>query len=246
MAIAHWDIGSIVVTPTDRLAVLSTAKLVSIDAPNMPVAFSDLINVSHIAASGECLAIVSDEATLNLVRPSSHFHIPFYGDAIACCAISRAFGIAVAGTVSGCIQICSMAEGTKVNVVSLGEGFLPLRVIVTDGWGFILTYAAVDRAGIQQYYVFVHNVNGRLIRCVEVPFVVTAWCTWASRKGFDWVIIATENRKVVCAEAFYARFDEPVHRCGAMPVAVAYMEESQVAVVVQKDGQVVFFPLVVE
>jgi hypothetical protein len=196
--------------------------------------------------SGDCLAIVSDEATLNVVTPGGHFHIQFYGDAIACCALSRAFGIAVAGTVSGCIQICSMAEGTKVNVVSLGDGFRPLRVLVTDAWGFILTCAAVDRAGVQQHYVFVHNVNGRLVRCVEVPFVVAAWCTWASRRAFDWVLVATENRKVFCAEAFYVRFEEPVHRCGASPVAVAYMTEPRVAVVVQRDGQVVFLPMAVD
>jgi hypothetical protein len=240
------EIGSIVVTPNDRLAVLSTAKLVSVDAPNMPVAFPSLVNVSHIAASGDCLAIVSDEATLNLVTPSVHFHIQFYGDSIACCALSRPFGIAVAGTVSGCIQICSLAEGTKVNVISLGEGFLLLRVLVTDAWGFILTCAAVDRSVVREHSIFVHSVNGRLIRCVKVSFVVTAWCMWSSRKAFDWVIVATDNRKALCSEAFDAKFEEPVHRCGATPVAVAYVPDSRVALIVQKDGQVVFLTLGVD
>jgi hypothetical protein len=246
IAVAYAEIRSIVITPIYRLAVLSTGKLMSGDVSALPSSLHNLVNVSHIAASGDCVAVVSDEATLNLVTADNHFHTQFYGDAISCCAVSAPFGIAVAGTVSGCIRICSTSEGTNVNVVTLGDGFLPVRVLVTDAWGFILTYAIQDQAGVRQGFVFVHNINGRLIRCVEVPFVISAWCTWASRKAFDWVLVATENRKLLCAEAFYARFEEPVHRCSALPIAVAYLTESRMGVVVEKEGKVVFLPMAVD
>jgi hypothetical protein len=81
----------------------------------------------------------------------------FSGDTISCCAVSREFGIAVCGTVSGSIVVYSLFNGTKVNVIRLG-GFRPVKVLVTTAWGFIVTYASMSMTG--------KTVNRRLIRVI--------------------------------------------------------------------------------
>jgi hypothetical protein len=145
-------------------AVLASYRLVAVDGTSVVVAFPDLAQVSTIASDDVDLAIVSDDATLNIRGPWQAFAIPFYGDAIVCCAISRTFGIAVGGTVSGTIVTCCIFQGTKVNVIKLGDGYRPLRILITGAWGFIVTFASLlNREGLR-YRVFVHTVNGRLIR----------------------------------------------------------------------------------
>jgi hypothetical protein len=238
LSIPHSDIRDIAITADGRrFAVLSTAKLVIL-SPGMPVPFSNLINVSSVSADGEFLAVVSDDATFNLIGNGPAVLIPFYGDAILCCALSKRFGIAVAGTVSGSIVICSLFEGTKVRVVALESGVHPLRIMITEGWGLIVTLAAIGDV----QYIFVHNVNGRFIRRVELPFVVTAWSGWASRKDVDYLIVAA-GKRVFWSEAFYARFEEPFHRCAAQAIGVKYLREAGIAVIVQADGQAVLLPL---
>jgi hypothetical protein len=163
-----------------------------------------------------------------------------------CSAISKSFGIAVGGTVSGSIVICSIFEGTKVRVVELGEGFRPVKVLITRAWGFIVTLAVMNTSGKQSSHIFVHNVNGRFIRKVEVPFVVAAWADWPSRKGFDYIIIGTETGRLFWSEAFYCRFADSVYRYNGVPVAVSYLVDAAVAVTVWSDGHMTFLPLVVE
>jgi hypothetical protein len=45
---------------------------------------------------------------------------------------------------SDSIVICSLFEGTKARVVRLEDRYRPLKVLMTDGWGFILTYAVLE------------------------------------------------------------------------------------------------------
>jgi len=133
-----------------------------------------------------------------------------------------------------------------VRVVELGAGFVPIRVLVTDAWGFILTLAMLNVDGKQSQYIFVHNVNGRLVRKVAFPHVVMAWTSWASRKGFDYVLIGTETGRLFWSEAFYCRFAESFYRYTAVPVGVAYFVDPAVAVAMWKDGHATFLPLAVD
>jgi hypothetical protein len=65
----------------------------------------------------------------------------------------------------GSIVVYSLFKGTKVNVIHLG-GFRPVKVLVITAWGFIVTYASISMTGKTVNNIFVHNVNGRLIRAI--------------------------------------------------------------------------------
>ena len=94
--------------------------------------------------------------------------------------------------------------------------------------------------------IFLHNINGRFIRSVPITFDITSWCTWASRRGFDYVMIANEQGKLSVFEAFYVDIGESFHRCYENVVALAYLPDMQVAVAVSQDGRTAFVPLVIE
>jgi hypothetical protein len=82
-------------------------------------------------------------------------------------AVSREFGIAVCGTVSGSIVVYSLFNGTKVNVIHLG-GFRPVKVFGDDSLRIHrrIRIDEHDRETVNR--IFVHNVNGRLIRAIEI------------------------------------------------------------------------------
>jgi hypothetical protein len=226
-------------------AVLASYRLISVDQTGVEMAFPELAKVTTIASNEGALAIVSDDATLNICVPWQKFAVPFYGDSIVCCAVSKAFGLAVGGTVSGTIVTCCIHEGTKINVVKLGDGYRPIKIIITGAWGFILTYASLlNREGLR-YRLFVHTVNGRLIREVPVPFEITAWCWWSSPKSFDYLTIAAPAGRLYVAEAFYCSFGEVIHRCYSEVRALSYLRDPSAVLAVTADGKVHLVPVIV-
>jgi hypothetical protein len=226
---------------TNVSILFATGRMMTFDGDVLSPLFPELSNISVFAASNRCFAVVSDAAMLNLVGPRLNFAIPFYGNPISCCDISHHFGIAVCG-VAGSIVISALFEGTKLNVVTLGADYKPMKVLITRSWGFIVTYAAVTIAGKTTNRLFVHTVNGKLIRAAPITFSITAWCTWKSRRGFDFVMVANDLGKLSVFEAFYLNIGESFHRCCETAVTVTYRPEHSVAVVVLRDGHVVFVP----
>jgi hypothetical protein len=94
--------------------------------------------------------------------------------------------------------------------------------------------------------IFVHNINGRLIRAVQIGFSVTAWCTWASRSAFDYLMVANEQGKVFVFEAFYVNIGKSLHRCYETVIYRSYVIEWGVGVIVLGNGHVVFLPFVID
>ncbi|KAK8897791.1 hypothetical protein M9Y10_000019 [Tritrichomonas musculus] len=216
----------------------------------------ELPNISQFASSGEFLAVVSDDATLNLYclgRPVEH-KVEFYGDQITCCALSKSFRVAACGTVSGRIVVCSLFEGKKVCVIPLihdaGEALpsefeiaelKPAKVMITNSWGFIVTYAeAYDNLGHQKLLMFLHNINGRLIRCADVgKFPISCWATFNSCKDFDYIVMANLKGMVFVFEAFYLNFGNPIIKCYSHVVAVGYSSDNDAIIAVKEDGNII-------
>jgi hypothetical protein len=241
------EVQMMVVLPGDKvLCLLSTTKLLAIKGQDFDVAFPKLADVSYLASSSEYIAIVSEAATLNLISKHQRFEMPFYGDGILCCGISKTFGLVVGATVSGSIVFCSLFEGTKVNVVSLGDAFRPVKTVITETWGFVVTFATSAASGSPSYHLFMHNVNGRLIRTVQIGFAIFTWCSFASKKAFDYLVVADDVGRLFLLEAFYCDVKKPVHRCVGKIVGLSYLSEYAAIAAVRQDGHLFLLPLVVD
>jgi hypothetical protein len=161
--------------------------------------------------------------------------VQFYGDAIRCCAISRAFKMAVCGTVANHIVVVSLFSGEKVCAGDIG--LKPNAVVVTEGWGFIVVRAADEQ---KTEFLVVLDVNGRLIRKVQVPAPICTWSAWRSRDGFDYLLVATKQGDVFNVEAFYCQFGEPICRTPGGVIALAYFEPLKTAFVVTAKTNAIF------
>jgi hypothetical protein len=185
--------------------------------------------VSAVALSGKFWAAVGADSALRLIGPTVNATVQFYGDVIRCCAVSRTFKMAVCGTVARHIVIVSLFAGEKVCVAEIGLTIL--EIVITEAWGFIVVNALADDG---RTVFVVLDVNGREIRRVVMPALVTAWSSWTSRSGFDFVLVAVKTGDVFNLEAFFCEVGEPICHVAPPIVALAYHEEGQVVVVLSE------------
>jgi hypothetical protein len=106
---------------------------------------------------------------------------------------SSAYNRVVVGTRSGRLCFYALYDGRFVTAVDLG-GFIPLRILVTAGFGFVVV--AFHRR------LAVFTINGTKIREREFAHNVTEWCPMVNRRGFDFVLVATTEGRVIVVEAF--------------------------------------------
>jgi hypothetical protein len=225
------------------MVLLRSGKLRRFVGGMLNTAFGELANVTCIAVDGEYVAAVSDRASLNLVGPRLKYTIPFFGDAITCCAVSKAFEIAVCGTIWGNLVICELFDGQKSVTVELPDGYHPVKVMITAAWGFIVTYA--ENSGTEgENRLFIHTVNGKLARSQAIGFSVEAWCTWSSTAGFDYMLIGDEKGRIFGMETFWLEVKEPMYRCYEKVVSVFYRTMLGLAVLVLRDGHVIIVPYI--
>lgn len=235
----------------DHIAAISgaTHKVVLIDLENgtlepMPDQTSEAVCV---ASSGDFFAVARTDAVLNIYRrgkASPIISMPSYGDSISCACVSATFYLAVIGTRDGSLIINSLNKGSTVRVLDL-KGARPCQVIVTKAWGFIVVYAKKMKNGKLDHFLYAFNVNGTRLRKRKIGFPISAWTTWTSSKGFDFMLVSDDRGKLFYMEVFYLDIEESFFRCHSPVTSLGYSREISCSIVVTQDGRILFIPLVV-
>lgn len=233
----------------DIIGLLENGQIIEVYNGDITLFHQELRRVSMISCSKEFIGAVSNDTTLNLIgKCIPGYSIPFYGNSISCCALSHSFKIAVCGTASGDIVVSSLYEGEKINVIKLGKEYLPTKLLITKSWGFIVTYAVKNSIGTEKakQYLFVHNVNGRFIRSVELTSPIICWCTFSSNQAFDYLVISNDQGKLNLFEAFYLNIGESFYRCYTPVIDLMYLKDFKMIAAVKSDGNVVFHPICIQ
>jgi WD40 repeat protein len=161
--------------------------------------------ITIICQDGGWLVTASPDATINAFArqrlKNPVFSIPVYRDKIAC-AISSDFGLMASGTRDGFLVLSSLTRGSNVHVIDL-DGCRPYAVLITKAWGFVVTCSTRLVVGTLEHSLSVYTANGGFVRRRVMQDAMTAWTTWNSETGFDYVILAGEPGKLYYCEAFY-------------------------------------------
>jgi hypothetical protein len=72
--------------------------------------------------------------------------------------------------------------------------------------------------------------------------MVSAWCSWTSSHGFDFVAIGTHDGDVLLAEVYYMESLSCVYHCQHGIVSLSYLKERSDIVAVSEGGTVVVIP----
>jgi hypothetical protein len=167
-----------------------------------------------------------------------------YRDEITCCAVSAGFGLIASGTRDGFLVLSSLERGSNSHVIDLG-GRRPGAVLITKAWGFVVVWATKLEDGALGHSVSLYSPNGLLVRTAPLQDPIAAWTTWSSTTGFDFLIVVTDQGRLLSCEAFFLDFAViKGTRLTAPVVGIAYERTEAGLVVVCANGEMLFVPVV--
>ncbi|OHT00322.1 hypothetical protein TRFO_07986 [Tritrichomonas foetus] len=188
-----------------------------------------------LATVGTDLIIRISNAT-NLREPVQT--ITYFREKTECCVINNDFHVLVIGSNKGDLIIYSLERSVSFRVVSLGKCIVN-SVVITPSWGFIVAFASETSDGKATFFSKTFNINGMLIRRVEIPGIVKVITTWKSIHGFDFLAFAVERTVFIC-EAFYMNFNEPFMILETPPIEISYLTQTDEIAVITREGSIKF------
>ena len=203
-----------------------------------------LNQITCIASDGIWI-VVGGDSMVNLFKNFKFFcSIQLYRDLILTVGVSSTFNAVVGGTKDGSLIICSTLHGSMVKVIEMKK-MVPVKIIISPSWGFILSYYQSIVLGAIKHFVFVHTINGEFVRKIEIHFAVEDWICWSS-SGFDYVLLLANDGEIFYAEVYFMKLYK-VFKCAKSQVAsIAYSPIINCAVVTQSSGNTLFIPLVIK
>jgi hypothetical protein len=235
------EAGLIVASATSVAAVLKNGDVVmfSVSQPSQPLlgpVEGDVGKVSCLSTSGHIACIGWSDTSITLVQAGVAVQtFSSFRDHIHCSACSAAFDLVVVGA-SSTLFLISASRRSITRVLTLAD-VDPVLVEVTSGWGFIVVYEVGDG----EMFVEVLTANGDFVRKVKLGAQISAWSTWCSADGFDYLVICPKHGKIRICEVFWLTFrfvQRPVYGANS----VFYIPRLEAVFVGQPDGYVLMIP----
>jgi hypothetical protein len=197
-----------------------------------------------VASDGEWTLIADRGSSFSMYLGGTlKFTIPHFTSSVCAAAISQVFQSVVCGTTDCALLFCSLNRGYVTRIVQLREK-QPLLVLITKSWGFVCVYTGTLTQGVFRYGLTLFSVNGDQIRAIDIPLAVSAWATFVTRDGFDWIVLALVDGSCYMFEAFFMRpkFRQPIFDARAQVVGIDFVKASETLVCVLANGNVNIVP----
>ena len=206
-------------------------------------------HITAISAENGWLAIARDDARVHIYKHSRLINeaanIPSFRNRINCCDISDNFNIVAFGTTSDNTIILSSLSAFKVIRVIQLEDIIPIKVIITKSWGFLVVYGSYVSEGKKKYIMNVYNINGLLIRSIPLYFEISILRSVISKSGFDFILMSSKNGNVYFFEAYYCKIGQPIIQDSAGLLCLHYLHESNLVFCVSPT-KTYFIPYVID
>jgi hypothetical protein len=167
------------------------------------VATDPITRVACFCVNGEWFSISDQDfvtKVYNDFRSRPVFRFRSYRGPIVCSAISEMWKVHVTAHADGALCVTSLCTGNPVRVIELGA-VRPISVLISPGWGFIVTYGT-EVEGLMRPILVVHTINGEFVRNQPRPRPPTAFTVFSSNRGFDYFAYTIRKQLYVC-EVFY-------------------------------------------
>lgn len=133
------------------------------------------------------------------------------------------------------IIITTLSRPGTIKHVSL-SGFIPHKIIVTQGWGFIVVYAHSIKDSEPYFLLF--TLNGESIRQKKLDFNISVMYSAKTLTNFDYLFFASEKGHIYSCEAYFLEVSKPIIKCRSSVVEVKYDNEMELIIAVTIDGKI--------
>ena len=173
----------------------------------------------------------------------SFFHFfPSFRDDVSCCAVNSHFDLVVSGTLDCSLFFFSPTHKDVMRIIDL-HNKIPEKVLITDGWGFVVVYELNLEKGNEFQCIEVYNVNGDLIISKPLQFQLQQWTTWKSVDGFDYLLMMSKGGIVFTCEVFYLDIIKAIKdRVELKVLSMSYSYELGIIFVGLNDGSIQMLP----
>jgi hypothetical protein len=193
--------------------------------------------ITHIAAMGSMAVFVVDGTLLAVshgsVFPTKRRTITSETSPIVALCASAPFGVAAYATAAGKLAIVSV-RSARVLAAAEFPGERVRRLIVTDGWGFVIVQT--DRR------ICAFSLSGLPLGGVDFPGEIAHWDAF-SHRGADFVVLLDGEMCLHVFEAFAPETIKRVVKAKTPVVAMRACTGPDVLVVVTADGKAILLPL---
>jgi WD40 repeat protein len=197
-------------------------------------------------ATDKSWIVAGGDAWIVVFRDFEKLHrIQAYRDSVATCAVSQQFDLVVAGTNDGSLILWSCESGALTHAIELGK-YRPIKILISPCWGFIVSYCSEIDRGVLKHHIFVHTINGLLVKRTEIVGAVDYWQVWNSAEGFDYLFYSTESGHWNVCEIYKIASPRLVHSSHSKVLAAYYSTDVGALVIGTSGSQVYFIPLRLE
>ena len=207
--------------------------------------------VTDVDADGVWMITGDDNAELTLVREwTMRWTIRLFRESVTACAVSSVFNVIVGGTQDSSLIFCSTVTCSIIRVINLpvcdsGVGVVPRKILITPSWGFVVVYCSEIVGASMKHYILVYTINGQFVHRTELDCCVDYWRSFTSNSGFDYIVFASDCCLVYFSEVYYLNKNSVcLFNCKARIVSSFVSPDTSTLVVVTKQGQVTFIPIV--
>jgi hypothetical protein len=192
--------------------------------------------IGFVAGSGKAVALCGRSGQIYFGKTNREnrpkLACTITNDYVCCLAVSSGFGIVAAGTRDGRVVVSLSTTGAFLFACDVGSE--PKRIVITDGWGFIVVEAGKS--------LFLFSVNGRVIRKMDIEFRIQQMTAWTCERGMDFMAIADRAGNIRVFEVFFMKINEIVYRETRPIVAMAFNLGNRSLIIVTEGGEIVFIP----
>ncbi|OHT12267.1 hypothetical protein TRFO_17943 [Tritrichomonas foetus] len=234
----------------DALAVgtsIGNIEIVNNKLPESVSFFKHLGKITSIAADERYLVTGgSDTATNIFSADDSSYNIkyffPTFRDEVCCCAVNSHFDLVVSGTHDSSLFFCSPTHKIVTKIIDL-NGRIPRKILITDGWGFVVVYESDMEKGTECQCIEVYTVNGDFITSRQLSYSIQQWTCWQTNDGFDYLLMISKNGLIFTCEAYYLDIHKAVSdRILLKPLSLSYSYQFGTIVVNLNDGSIQMVP----
>lgn len=122
------------------------------------------------------------------------------------------------------------------------EGFTPIKVIVSPGWGFICVFCSQSAEGIDKYFINIFTLNGINVGIIPLKAEILGWITWKSNKGFDFISFVDKRGTVFAFEIMKLELGNHLHIVDTPLHAIHYYQNLRSVAILNKNGHLTMLP----
>lgn len=220
-------------------------KLYSYNKSNDEITLLEHFPVACFTTSDSYLLMAPETSSIHIFT-ANNLHMPinihkFYQSPALCSPISESFRTVVIGS-QGRLIIAPLENGSSMMTINI-QDYTPLQILITQNFGFIVTYAMkIENAAIVKV-ILMHSLAGKLLHVKDIDFDLDLMVDWTDCDGIDFLAVSDTSGQIFASEAYDLPLSFVIQRCLSPIISMKYCKELKSLIAITTNGNIFIDPV---